>query len=226
VVVDGVCAVGGEELRQDAWGVDVCLTASQKALGAPPGLAVVMASPRALEARRAKKTPPASLYLDFLEWLPIMEAYQRGAAQYFATPAVNTVLALDVSLGQLVAEGMEARVARHARQAAAFRAACRALGLGLLPARDDIAANTLSAVYYPAGTDATLVARMREQGIVIAGGLHPEARTKYFRVGHMGAMKASDLLAAVGALERALAAGGHKTELGAGLAAAQRALAG
>jgi alanine-glyoxylate transaminase/serine-glyoxylate transaminase/serine-pyruvate transaminase len=224
-VVDGVCAVGGEELRQDAWGVDLCLTASQKALGAPPGLAVVMAGPRALAARRAKKSPPASLYLDLLEWLPIMEAYERGAPQYFATPAVNTVLALDVSLGQLVAEGMDARVARHARQAAAFRAACRALGLGFLPAREEIAANTLSAVYYPAGVDATLVGRMREQGIIMAGGLHPEARTKYFRVGHMGSMKASDLLAAVGALERALAAGGHAVDLGTGLAAAQRVLA-
>jgi alanine-glyoxylate transaminase / serine-glyoxylate transaminase / serine-pyruvate transaminase len=159
-----------------------------------------------------------------LEWLPIMEAYEGGTPQYFATPAVNTVLALDVSLGQLVAEGMDARVARHARQAAAFRAACRALGLSFLPAREAIAANTLSAVYYPAGIDATLVGRMREQGIAIAGGLHPEAKTRYFRVGHMGAMKASDLMAAVGALERALTAGGHPLELGAGLAAAQRAL--
>jgi alanine-glyoxylate transaminase/serine-glyoxylate transaminase/serine-pyruvate transaminase len=225
-VVDGVCAVGGEELRQDAWGVDVCLTASQKALGAPPGLALVMAGPRALAARRAKKLPVASLYLDQLEWLPIMEAYERGAPQYFATPPVNLILALDVSLGQLLDEGVEPRVARHARQAAAFRAACRALGLAMLPARDAIAASTLSAFYYPAGIDATLVGRMRAEGIAIAGGLHPDARTKYFRVGHMGAMQASDLLAAVGALERALAAGGHKLDFGAGLAAAQAVLAG
>jgi alanine-glyoxylate transaminase/serine-glyoxylate transaminase/serine-pyruvate transaminase len=225
VVVDGVCAVGGEELRQDDWGVDVCLTASQKALGAPPGLALVMAGPRALAARRAKKAPPASLYLDFMEWLPIMEAYERGAPQYFATPPVNTLLALDVSLGHLVAEGIEARFARHARQASAFRAAGRALGLRMLPAREDIAASTLSAFYYPDGVDAALVGRVRAEGIIIAGGLHPEARTKYFRVGHMGAMKASDVLAAVGALERALAASGHRLDFGAGLAAAQAVLA-
>jgi alanine-glyoxylate transaminase/serine-glyoxylate transaminase/serine-pyruvate transaminase len=225
VVVDGVCAVGGQELRQDAWDVDVCLTASQKALGAPPGLALVMAGPRALAARRAKKVPVASLYLDQLEWLPIMEAYERGVPQYFATPPVNLVLALDVSLGHLLAEGVEARVARHGRLAGAFRAACRALGLAMLPAREEIAASTLSAVYYPEGVDATLVGRMRTEGIAIAGGLHPEARTKYFRVGHMGAMQASDLLAAVGALERALAGGGHRVTFGAGLAAAQAALA-
>jgi alanine-glyoxylate transaminase / serine-glyoxylate transaminase / serine-pyruvate transaminase len=226
VVVDGVCAVGGEELRQDAWGIDVCLTASQKALGAPPGLAVVMAGPRALAARRAKKAPPASLYLDFAEWLPIMEAYERGAPQYFATPAVNLVLALDVSLGHLVGEGMDARVARHTRQATAFRAAARALGLEMLPARDAIAASTLSAFYYPDGVDVALVGRMRAEGIAIAGGLHPEVKARYFRVGHMGAMKASDVLAAVGALERSLSASGHELRPGAGLAAAQAVLAG
>ena len=226
VVVDGVCAVGGEELRQDAWDVDVCLTGSQKALGAPPGLALVMAGPRALAARRAKKVPVASLYLDLLEWLPIMEAYERGVPLYFATPPVNLILALDVALGQLLAEGVAPRVARHARLAAAFRAGCRALGMGMLPAREEIAASTLSAFYYPAGVDATLVGRVRGEGIAIAGGLHPDAKTKYFRVGHMGAMKATDVLAVVGALERALAAGGHPVDLGAGLAAAQAVLAG
>src|SRR5262249_47721595 len=161
----------------------------------------------------------------FAEWLPIMQSYERGAPQYFATPAVNLVLALDVSLGHIVAEGVEARVARHARVAAAFRAAWRALGLATLPARDAIAANTLSAVYYPDGVDASLVGRARAEGVAIAGGLHPEAKARYFRVGHMGAMAASDALAAVGAIERALAAGGPRGDVGAGGAAAQGALA-
>ena len=175
-MVDGVCSVGGEELRQDAWGIDVALTASQKALGAPPGLALVVASPRAMAARRAKKVPVPSLYLDWLEWLPIMESYEKGAPQYFATPATNLVLALDVSLGQLVAEGMDARFARHARQAAAFRAACRALGLSMLPARDAIAANTLSAFYYPNGVDAALVGRVRARGSSWRAGCIPRRR--------------------------------------------------
>ena len=145
-----------------------------------------------------------------------MESYEKGAPQYFATPATNLVLALDVSLGQLVAEGMDARFARHARQAAAFRAACRALGLSMLPAREAIAANTLSAFYYPNGVDAALVGRVRGEGIIMAGGLHPDAKTKYFRVGHMGVMTAADILAAVGALERALVASGYKFEPGVG----------
>jgi alanine-glyoxylate transaminase/serine-glyoxylate transaminase/serine-pyruvate transaminase len=224
LVVDGVCAVGGEELQQEAWGIDVCLTASQKALGAPPGLALVMAGTRAMAVWRAKRSKVASLYLDFAEWLPIMESYERGAPQYFATPAVNLLLALDVSLGQLIAEGMNARFARHARVATAFRAAWRALGLEMLPRRQEIAANTLSAVYFPDKVDASLVGRVRAEGIAIAGGLHPEAKARYFRVGHMGAVTGSEVLATVGAVERALAAGGHRVDLGTGLAAAQAAL--
>jgi len=224
LVVDGVCSVGGEELQQGAWGVDVCLTASQKALGAPPGLGLVMVGPRAMAAWRAKQSKVASLYLDFAEWLPIMESYERGAPQYFATPPVNLLLALEVSLGQLVAEGMLARFARHARVAAAFRAAWRALGLEMLPQREEIAANTLSAVYFPQSVDASLVGRVRAEGVTIAGGLHPEARARYFRVGHMGVVTGSEVLATVGAVERALAASGHRFDLGIGLAAAQQAL--
>jgi alanine-glyoxylate transaminase/serine-glyoxylate transaminase/serine-pyruvate transaminase len=224
VVVDGVCSVGGEALRQDEWGVDVVLTGSQKALGAPPGLALVMFGARAMAAWRGKKAKVPSLYLDLAEWLPIMESYERGAPQYFATPAVNLLLALDVSLGQLCAEGMDARFARHARQAAAFRAAWRAMGLTLLPARDEIAANTLSAVYYPDGVDAALVGRARAEGVALAGGLHPSAKARYFRVGHMGSTRAAEVLATVGAVERALMASGHRLDPGAGLAAAQATL--
>lgn len=212
VVVDGVCSVGGEVLRQEAWGVDLALTASQKALGTPPGLAVLVASKRAMEKAKQKKV--ASIYLDFAQWLPVMEAYEARKPFYFATPAVNLVAALDVSLGKLLAEGMEPRFARHEKMASAFRAAWKAMELTLLPVSPALTANTLSAVYYPEGIDATFPSKV--QGVVIAGGLHPEAKTKYFRVGHMGAIGPNDVLATVGAIERAI---GRK-----GLAAASAAL--
>lgn len=224
-VVDGVCSAGAEDLRMDAWGVDVALTASQKALGAPPGLAVLLASPRAMDTWRARKTPVASVYLDFAEWLPIHQAYEDGKPAYFATPAVNLISALDVSLGLLLEEGMEARVARHVKIARAFRAAWKALELSMLPKSEALAAHSLSAVYYPQGVDAALVKAIGAEGIVAAGGLHPELKAKYFRVGHMGATKASDVLATVGAVERALAKSGKVRELGVAVAAAQRVLA-
>lgn len=225
VVVDGVCSVGGEELSQEAWGVDVVLTASQKALGAPPGLALVVASERALASWRARKHKVASYYADFASWLPIMQAYEARQPKYFATPAVNLVEALDESLRVLLADGMPKRVEMHRRHAKAFRAAWKALDLTLLPKDAEHTAHTLSAVYYPPGVDAKLVSAVRREGVVIAGGLHPDLGPKYFRVGHMGACPPADVLDAVGAIERALASFGHMPHgIGSAVAAAQAAL--
>ena len=75
VVVDGVCSVAGEELRMDDWGVDLALTASQKAIGVPPGLALLVAGSRALEAFKRRKTPVQNYYADWTHWLPVMQAY-------------------------------------------------------------------------------------------------------------------------------------------------------
>ncbi len=113
IVVDGVCSVAAEELRMTEWGADVVLTASQKAISVPPGLALLMAGPRAMAAFNARRTPVANFYADWANWLPVMQAYESRKASYFATPAVNSVWALNVSLGQLLAEGMEARFRRH-----------------------------------------------------------------------------------------------------------------
>lgn len=226
VVVDGVCSVGGEELDQDGWGVDLVLTASQKAVGVPPGLALIMAGPRAIEAFARREAPVGSYYGDWTEWLPIMKAYEARAASYFGTPAVNLVWALRTSLEQIVSEGLTARAARHRRMAGAFRAATGALGLALVPVRPELYASTLTGVYYPESIDATLVGRAAEEGVILAGGLHPEIRTRYFRVGHMGAVTEADIYATVGAIEKALARGGRPGDSGAGLAAAARSLQG
>ncbi len=82
----------------------------------------------------------------------------------------------------------------------------------------------MSAVYYPDGVDPTLVGRVREQGVVVAGGLHPDAKTKYFRVGHMGVVDASDVVTTVAAIERAFLASGHPLVLGAAVGAAEAEL--
>ncbi|MDP3154208.1 MAG: alanine--glyoxylate aminotransferase family protein [Archangium sp.] len=219
VVVDGVCSVGGEALEMDAWGIDVAFTASQKALGCPPGLAILLASPKALATSKARTRPVAAMYLDFAEWLPIHEAYEAERPSYFATPPVNLIMALDVSLGHLVDEGMGARIERHAKLANSVRAAWQALGLRPLPMDTAVSANTLSALYYPPGVDAALVKAVAAEGVVIAGGLHPALKPKYFRVGHMGAVSRADLVTTVSAIERALRACGHPVEAGRGVAA-------
>jgi len=224
-VLDGVCSVAGEELRQEEWEIDVALTASQKAIGVPPGLALLMASPRAMEAWRSRKTPVGNYYADWSKWLPIMEAYEARKPCYFGTPAVNLVCALNVSLGQILDEGMEPRFARHRRLGRACQAAIRALGLSQVPASPNCAASTLTAPYLPEGVaGGDLLPKIRAAGAILAGGLHPQIKARYFRIGHMGATKPGDLLATIGALETGLLGCGYKFEPGVGLAAAQTAL--
>lgn len=224
-VLDGVCSVGGEELRQEEWGIDVALTASQKAIGVPPGLALLVAGPRAIAAWRARKTPVGNYYADWSNWLPIMEAYEARRPSYFGTPPVNLICALNVSLEQILAEGMEARFARHRKLGEACKAAIRALGMSQVPTDPAHAAATLTAPYYPEGiTGPELLPKVKAAGAILAGGLHPEIKARYFRIGHMGATKPGDLLATIGALEAGLRACGYKFEPGAGVAAAQRVL--
>ncbi len=224
VVVDGVCSVAGEEMRQEEWGIDLALTASQKAIGVPPGLALVVAGPQAMDAFRTRKTPVGNYYADWTNWLPIMEAYEARRPSYFGTPPVNLIWALNVSLGQILEEGMEARFARHRRMSEAFKAGVTALGMKQVPVSADKTATTLTAPYYPDGVDSTLLGHIRDAGVIVAGGLHPAIRDRYFRVGHMGAVNASDILATIGAIEKGLAQVGYKFEAGVGLAAVQAVL--
>ena len=224
IVVDGVCSVAGEELWMTEWGVDVALTASQKAVGTPPGLALVVAGPRAMAAFKARKTPVSNYYADWTNWLPVMEAYEARKVAYFGTPAVNLVVALNVSLGLILQEGMEAVFARHRVISKACKAAIAALGLGQVPLSSKVAAHTMTAPRYPAGVGASLLAHVKRAGVVLAGGLHPEIKAEYFRIGHMGAVKQGDLLATLGAIETGLAACDYKFERGSGVAAAMAAL--
>ncbi len=186
-VVDGVCSIGGEEFRMSEWGVDVALTASQKAISVPPGLALLVASPRAMAAFKARKTPVASYYADWASWLPVMEAYEARKPSYFGTPAVNLVFALNVSLTQILAEGLEARFKRHRALGAAAQAAFRALELDQVPLSAEVAAHTLSAPKYPKGiTQADLLPKVQKAGVTLAGGCIPRTRPNISASGTWG----------------------------------------
>lgn len=217
VLADGVCSVGGQELRMQEWGVDVVLTGSQKALAVPAGLALVTARPAALAAFRARRAPVASYYCDWGLWMPIMEAYMERRAAYFGTPAVNSVFALGTSLRQITAEGMEARWARHAKLSAAFKAGATALGLTQIPVSPEYQAVTLTTLFYPEGKDASGLKKVAEAGVTLAGGLYPDLKARYFRVGHMGNARMADVLATLSAIEEA-----YGLQSGAGVAAAQQ----
>lgn len=217
-VLDGVCATGGVDERFDEWGVDVLLTGPQKAIGAPPGLALCLFSERAMERRKARASVPA-YYADILRWLPVMQ----DPGKYFSTPCVNEIVALAEALRILHAEGLDARFARHARIARAFRAGLEAFGLALFTDAS-CRADTLSVVLLPEGVvDADFRREAAARGAVLAGGLGPIAG-KAFRLGHMGNIGPAEVATTLLAIEGALTALGAPVSPGAALAAAARHL--
>ncbi len=204
-VLDGVCSIAGEEMRQQEWGIDVALTASQKAVGVPPGLALLVASSKAMETWKNRKTPVGNYYCDWSNWLPIMQAYEEGRPSYFGTPAVNLVAALEVSLKMILAEGMEKRVVRHEALAKEFRQKIRDMGFQMMPVNEESSANTLSAIYFPETINGSeFMAGMAKSDVIIAPGLLPELKGKYFRVGHMGSVNRSDIVSVLAAIEKTI----------------------
>jgi len=212
-VVDGVCATGGIPERMDAWGIDIVLTAAQKCLGTPPGLAVLVFSERAMEKRRGLAAVPA-YYSDILRWLPIM----HDPSKYFSTPCVNEIRAFAEATRIIIEEGVEDRFGRHDLFADAIRSGLEALGFSFFT-DTRFEASTLSVVRYPDGVeDKAFRAGLSANGVVVAGGLGPTAG-QVFRMGHMGNLTSAQVRFAIEAVEKTLAGLGLAVKAGAGRAA-------
>jgi alanine-glyoxylate transaminase / serine-glyoxylate transaminase / serine-pyruvate transaminase len=197
-IIDGVCATGGIEERMTDWDVDVILTAAQKCFGAPPGLAVVVFSDKAMKKREAMPTVPG-YYADVMRWLPIM----KDPSNYFSTPGVNEIRAFAEATRIMLDEKMPVRFARHQKIAAAFRSALNALGFSFFTA-DEYLADTLSVVKYPQGIDDALFREaLASNGVIVAGGLGPLSGI-VFRMGHMGNLSFEQVDFAVHAVEQSL----------------------
>ncbi len=213
-IMDGITSVGGDEVKTDAWGVDICITGSQKCLAAPPGLAMMSASDKAWQAVDEKGG--SNFYLD-------MAAYRRALKKKTTpyTPSVSLIYGLQAALRNVMEEGLEARVKRHCTLAKATREACRAMGIGLFP-REGVASNTVTALRIPEGlTDDDIRGGMkREHGILLAGG-QAQLKGRIFRIGHMGNVGYNELMAALAGLESVLKKSGHDLVLGEGIRAAQ-----
>ncbi|KAL7267066.1 hypothetical protein RUND412_010359, partial [Rhizina undulata] len=215
VVVDGVCSVGCEEIRFEDWGIDVVLTASQKAIGVPAGLSILMVSGRAIERFKGRKTPPGSYFASFANWLPIMQNYESKKPSYFATPSPQLVRALHTSLTSILSVPLETRFAKHKEVSTFVKKSIADLGLKQLAAEPAAQANGMTAIYLPEGVTApALLPKLFAKGVVFAGGLHKEIATKYFRFGHMGVSVMDGELGhiekAVKALKESLAEAGYK----------------
>ena len=219
VILDGVCATGGIDEPFDRWGIDVLLTAAQKAIGAPPGLALCLFSKRAIERRLSFTSVPA-YYADIKRWLPVMD----DPGRYYSTPCVNEIVALGEALRIVHEEGLPARFARHHRIASAMRAGLQALGFEIFT-NAACRADTLSVVLLPKGVaDAAFRKETASRGVVLAGALGPIAG-KAFRLGHMGNIGVGEALAVLEAIEESLRALGITTTPGTAITAAARHLA-
>jgi len=217
LLVDAISGLGVIPCRTDAWGVDVCVTGSQKALMLPPGLAFVSVSERAWT--RIDANPPArTFYFDLKKYRDKLLDHETPF-----TPANTLLRALRLNLKRLRTEGIENVWARHARMAAAARAGMRALGLEIFAAQP---ADGLTVARVPEGLDGVALLSKLEKnyGIKLAGG-QDVLKGKIIRLGHMGYIDQFDVLAALSGLELVLLEMGHGVEPGAGVAAAQRVLA-
>ncbi|KKK18414.1 aminotransferase, class V [Aspergillus rambellii] len=209
VVVDGVCSVGCEEIAFDEWDLDVVLTASQKAIGCPPGLSILMVSGRAIETFKARKTPPSSYYSSMANWLPIMQNYENLKPSYFATPPTQLVHALHTTLSQITARPMQERFDLHTAASNRVKAAIAGLGLTQLASKPENQAHAMTAIWLPEGLAAPdVLPGILKRGVIFAGGLHKEVATKYIRFGHMGVSitdpARTDITKAIAALQEAI----------------------
>jgi len=215
ILVDGVSGVGAVPFRQDAWGLDVVVSGSQKSWMAAPGMAFVSVSERAWQAGASARMP--RYYLDLAK-----HRESQGSGQTPWTPAVAVLFQLDVAIGLMREEGSDAIFARHAACASATRAGLDALGFRLFsePAH---ASQTVTCVHLPEDIDwKALNVQLKRRRLVVAGG-QGQLTGKVFRIGHLGTVTLDEILGCLGVIEEGLLALGRPITPGAGVAAGQRA---
>ncbi len=193
ILVDAVSSLGAIDLRPDEWGCDVVVTASQKALMAPPGLSIVSVSPKAWEACEKAKLP--RFYWDFRR---AREYALRNQTPF--TPALSVLFALRKSLKLIQEEGLANVFARHCAVAEFTRLGVKSLGLSLFP-DEKWASNTVTAVRIPQELKADeIIRRLREEhGIVVAGG-QGELKGKIIRIAHIGRVTVEEMAQVIAAL--------------------------
>ncbi len=215
VCVDGITAVGAHEMRFDEWGIDVCVTGSQKGLMIPPGLAFVALSKRAIEAIETAKLP--RFYFDLKKAL---KSYADNDTPW--TPAISLIIGVDLALQKIREEGIENVWARHKRLANAIRAGVVGAGLKLF---SEFPSFAVTPVWVPEDVEWKQFNKILKgkYGITIAGG-QDDFAGKIFRISHLGYYDELDMITMIGALEMTLKECGHKFEMGSGVKATLEAL--
>ena len=216
VVVDAITGIGVFDIPMDAWGLDVVVSGSQKALMLPPGLGFAALSDKAWKLVERSDLP--KFYFDFKKEL---KSCQKNQSSY--TPAISLCIGLRESLRMIRQEGKEAVFERHEKLASATRAAVRALGLELYA--PDSPSNALTAIKVPEGISGGKLKNLffDKFGITVAGG-QDQAKGKIIRVAHLGYYGRLDMVMVISALEMLLKEMGYAFELGSGVRAAEEVL--
>ena len=217
LLLDTVTSLGGIDVKADEWGLDAAYSCSQKCIGAPPGLAPVTFSDRALEAAGNRKHPIRSWYLD----ITLLDKYWGADRVYHHTSSSTLNYALLEALQLIEEEGLQNRFARHLKNHTALVAGVEAMGLQML-VKPEYRLPTLNTVRIPDGIEDMKVRSylLKSFNLEIGGGLGALAG-KVWRVGLMGySSSAENVLFFLSAISRALGVQGFKTDLSSGIAAA------
>ncbi|MBI4976939.1 MAG: alanine--glyoxylate aminotransferase family protein [Spirochaetes bacterium] len=215
LVVDAITALGVHECAMDAWGIDILLSGSQKALMIPPGLALIALSDKAWKRVEQCKTP-----VFYFDLRAAKKELEKKTTPW--TPALTLVIGLNSVIDMMIAEGLPNVYARHANIAAATRKGCEALGLKVFPENP---ANGVTAALAPKGLSGKKIKSVMEEKykVSIAGSQDVE-KADIIRIGHIGYYDKSDIVLTLSSLEFALKDLGHSFTWGASLAAAQEVL--
>jgi aspartate aminotransferase-like enzyme len=217
LVADTVSGLGGMEVRQDEWGVDILVSGSQKALMCPPGLALVSVSDKAWKVIDRDSGVPR-FYFDLRR---ARDAYDKGESAF--TPAVSLVYGLDTALDMIEAEGAANVRERYARLSRGLKAGAGAIGLKNFT-RAKLQSNTVSCFHVPEGVDGSRIVRgMYERHRTVIAGARNRLAGKMIRFGVMGTLEEGDVLTDLMQLEDVLSDLGLRVEKGAALAAATAA---
>jgi alanine-glyoxylate transaminase/serine-glyoxylate transaminase/serine-pyruvate transaminase len=221
ILLDTVTSLGGVEVKADEWGLDAAYSCSQKCIGAPPGLAPVTFSDRAIEAVKKRKHPIRSWYLD----ISLLDKYWGSDRVYHHTSSSTLNYGLLEALLLIEEEGLQNRYARHLENHQALVAGVEAMGLEM-HVKPEHRLPTLNTVRIPEGVDDMKVRGylLQKFNLEIGGGLGA-IKGKVWRVGLMGySSSAENVLFFLSSLSRALAVQGCKSDLSAGLDAAMSQL--
>jgi len=217
-IIDAVSSLSTTDLPVDQWGLDVVITASQKAFMAPPGLSFVSLSEQAWKAYESSSLPCYTLDFKLAH-----EYAQKGMTPW--TPPISVFYALQAALPLLQNEGLPQIQARHGRLTRAVREGLRAMGLQLFVKDDTIASRCVTPVHTPADIPASDILNLMHNNYNISlGAGQRKMADRLFRIGHLGYQDVPAILGVLSCLEMTLQDLGHALTPGAGVAAAQTAL--